>query len=74
MEEKINETIINAETIDVLYNMMECILTKEQKKCKNCKCVDVCSLLTEAVFVCRTKKLKEHQSCLATRPTTESSD
>lgn len=64
MKEEIKDEIsIKAEIYNAMTYMLECLLDKEERKCKTCKCVDSCTLLTEAVFICRSKKIKKPGDC-----------
>jgi len=59
-----DESFIKAEVQNSINYMVECLLNKEERKCKTCRCVDACSLVTEAVFICRTRKIKNPDDCL----------
>ena len=59
MEDIKDESFIKAEIHNSINYMLDCLLDKEERKCKSCKCVDACSLVTEAVFICRARKIKQ---------------
>ena len=65
MEKLSKELITKAEISDLIIHMLDCLLNESGKKskCKNCNCVDACCRVTEAVFICRSKKIKTHESC-----------
>ena len=65
MEDIKDESFIQAEIHNSITNMLDCLLDNKQRKCKFCKCVDACSLLTEAVMICRAKKIKKLSDCLS---------
>jgi hypothetical protein len=52
-----DESFIKAEIHNSITYMLECLLDKEERKCKSCQCVDACSQLAEAVFICRAKRI-----------------
>ena len=59
MEDIKDESFIKAEIHNSINYMLDCLLDKEERKCNSCKCVDACSLITEAVFICRARKIKQ---------------
>ena len=63
MEKQGHELRVKNEINNLIHHMLDCLLNKEGRKCKRCKCVDACSFLTEAVFVCRNKKMEIHEDC-----------
>ena len=50
MEDIKDESFIKAEIHNSINYMLDCLLDKKERKCNSCKCVDACSLLTEAVL------------------------
>jgi len=42
-----------------MNNMLDCLLNRAEKKCKQCTKVNTCSVLMEAVFACR-NQMKKH--------------
>ncbi len=63
LEDIKDDASIKAEIHNSISDMLECLLNKKDRKCKFCKCVDACSLLTEAVFICRAKRIKKPTDC-----------
>jgi len=62
-EQTKDEIAVKAEIYNAMTYMLECLLDKEERKCKACNCVDACTLLTEAVFICRSKKIQKPGDC-----------
>ena len=63
MKTQWQEVGVKVEINNLINHMLDCLLNKEGRKCNRCKCVDVCSVLTEAVFVCRNRKIEKHEDC-----------
>ena len=52
---KTDESIFKVKVHESINRMLDCMLTKDGKTCKNCTDVSICSFLTEAVFAYRQK-------------------
>jgi hypothetical protein len=63
MDKQSPDLVTKAKIENLIQNMLDCLLYKEGRKCNRCKCVDACSYLTEAVFVCRNRNIEKHESC-----------
>jgi len=50
---KKDETMFKEKAIESINRMLDCMLTNDDKTCKNCSDVSICSFLTEAVFTYR---------------------
>jgi hypothetical protein len=48
-----DESMFKMKVNESINRMLDCMLTKNGKTCKNCSDVSICSLLTEAVFAYR---------------------
>jgi len=63
MEMHRQEKGVKVEINNLINHMLDCLLNNEGRKCNRCNCVDACSGLTEAVFVCRNRKIETHEDC-----------
>ena len=63
MDKQSYDLSLKVEIKNLIHHMLDCLLNKEGRKCNCCNCVDACSFLTEAVFVCRNRKIEKHESC-----------
>ena len=59
---KTDESMFKMKVNESINRMLDCMLTKDGKTCKNCSDVSICSFITEAVFVYRQKYAGSHQS------------
>ena len=48
---------LKVEVNRAINKMLDCMFSRDDKKCNQCKDVDACSFLTGAVFGCRERKL-----------------
>ena len=48
-----DESMFKMKVTESINMMLDCMLTKDGKTCKNCYDVSICSFLTEAVFAYR---------------------
>ena len=53
VKRKTDESMFKIKVTESINRMLDCMLTKDGKACKNCSDVNICSLLTEAVFAYR---------------------
>ena len=56
-----DESMFKVQVNESINSMLDCMLTKNGKTCKNCSDVSICSFLTEAVFAYRQKNTRSHQ-------------
>ena len=59
---KTDESMFKVKIHESINRMLDCMLTKDGKTCKNCSDVSICSFLTEAVFAYRQKYEGLHYS------------
>jgi hypothetical protein len=59
LEQRLDESIVRDKVCESINKMLDCMLHQKEKSCKKCCDVSVCSILTEAVFVCRHRERKK---------------
>ncbi len=57
---KTDESMFKMKVNESINRMLDCLLTRDGKTCKNCSEVSICSFLTEAVFAYRQKYAGMH--------------
>jgi hypothetical protein len=53
LEQRLDESKVRDKVCESINRMLNCMLHQNEKCCKKCCDVSVCSILMEAVFVCR---------------------
>ncbi len=53
LESRLDESIFKGKVNEAINRMLDCMLNQNEKSCKKCRDVHVCSFLTEAVFAYR---------------------
>ncbi len=59
---KTDESMFKVQVNESINRMLDCMLTRDGKICKNCSDVSICSFLTEAVFAYRQSYAELYQS------------
>jgi hypothetical protein len=62
VKRKTDESMFKMKVTEAINRMLDCMLTKDAKTCKNCSDVNICSFLTESVFAYRQQYSLLHNS------------
>ena len=58
----VDETMFKIKANESINKMLDCVLTKNVRTCKNCSDVNICIFLTEAVFAYRQRFIGSYHS------------
>ena len=57
LERKHDELMCKGKVNEAISMMLDCMLSQNERKCKNCNDVSVCCFITEAVFAFRSREI-----------------